>query len=208
MLAKIGVLDLRILHLGMQSGGNFDEQNLESSDLKDLGVGRILDTLASLRERNLIDMTQKGKFSVTDTAKELLWSKDVPLWLRILRLLEIKSFNQSEISKYLLEQEDMIQNSLEKLRKNQLVVMEPIRKEEKLEKIFEILQDGKNELEKIEEDGYHNADLVIKDKRNDVEILQTIDQMIRDLQGEDALPDEKKKDFVNRLSLLKDKLGI
>lgn len=208
MLAKIGVLDLKILHLGIQSRGHFDEQNLESSDLKDLGVGRILDTLASLRERKLIDMTQKGKFSVTDTAKELLWSKDVPLWLRILRLLEIKSFNQSEISKYLLEQEDIIQNTLEKLRKNQLVVMEPIRREEKLEKIFEILQDGKEKLEKIEKEGYHKAELVIKDKRNDVEILQTIEQMIMDLQGEDALPDEKKKDFVNRLSILKDKLGI
>ncbi len=212
---KIGLLDLKILYLGIRGESNtFDEHDLEASDIKDAGVGRILDTLASLREKKLVDMTDNGEFCVTNVAKNLLWNKELPLWLRILRLLDIKSFNIDEISKYLVEPIHAAQESIEVLRKNQLILREPIRRKDgKLEKVFEILQEGRDEIKRIEREGYSdNAALLMNNKNqhryHNTEILQLIDELVVEIQNESTLSEDKRHSFVERLSKVKERLGI
>jgi hypothetical protein len=51
--------------LGIKGNGRFNEKDIEQSELKKLGVGRILDQLASLKERkdkiifNLLEIKDK-----------------------------------------------------------------------------------------------------------------------------------------------------
>ena len=42
-MTKLGVVDLEILYLGIKNGENFNERDIENSELKRLEVGRILD---------------------------------------------------------------------------------------------------------------------------------------------------------------------
>ena len=42
-MRKLGTIDLEILELAINENGKFDENNLENSKLKRLGVGKILD---------------------------------------------------------------------------------------------------------------------------------------------------------------------
>lgn len=51
---KLGLVELEMLHLGASLGREFDEKDIEKSNLKKYGVGRILDTLAALKENNFI----------------------------------------------------------------------------------------------------------------------------------------------------------
>ncbi len=43
-MRRLGTTDLEILHLAVSRGGTFNENDLERSSLKRLGVGRILRT--------------------------------------------------------------------------------------------------------------------------------------------------------------------
>ena len=47
-MRKLGTVDLEILNLAIKGKGTFNENNLENSDLKRYGVGKILDALASV----------------------------------------------------------------------------------------------------------------------------------------------------------------
>ena len=40
-MRKLGTIDLEILHLAINENGKFNENNLENSNLKRLGVGKI-----------------------------------------------------------------------------------------------------------------------------------------------------------------------
>jgi len=55
-MRKLGTIDLEILQLAMKENGTFNETNLENSELKRLGVGKLLDSLASLKDRKLISL--------------------------------------------------------------------------------------------------------------------------------------------------------
>jgi hypothetical protein len=81
-MRKLGTIDLEILHLAMNGNGAFNENNLENSELKKQGVGKILDTLASLKDRKMISQNKDGSFSITNLAKEILWSQNVPTWAK------------------------------------------------------------------------------------------------------------------------------
>ena len=97
-MRKLGTIDLEILDLAIKENGTFNENNLENSELKRLGVGKILDSLASLKDRKFLSLNSDGSFSITDIAREILWSANIPIWARILRLLQIKSSSAEEIS--------------------------------------------------------------------------------------------------------------
>ena len=90
-MRKLGTIDLEVLVLAIKEEGTFNEYNLENSDLKRHGVGKLLDTLASLRERKFILLNTNGSYSITQLAREILWSSNIPIWGRVLRLLQIKS---------------------------------------------------------------------------------------------------------------------
>ena len=61
-MRKLGTIDSEILDLAIKEHGTFNENNLENSVLKRLGVGRILDALASLKDRKLISLNSDVLF--------------------------------------------------------------------------------------------------------------------------------------------------
>ena len=156
-MRKIGTIELEILDLAIKEKGTFNETNLENSNLKRLGVGKILDTLAALKDRKMIMLNEDGSFSITDLAKEILWNSKIPLWVRVLRLLQIKSFSMKEISHILEESEEKINPEMEKLRKSQFVLMSPQRINDAIVKVFEILPEGMEEINRTETEGFERT---------------------------------------------------
>lgn len=205
IMRKLGTIDLEILHLAMKEKGTFNENHLENSELKRLGVGKILDSLASLKDRKLISLNSDGSFSITDVAREILWSDNIPIWAKILRLLQIKSCKLDQITDILKISEEKIFDEIEKLRKNQFVLMSPQRQNEKIIKIYEILPEGIQEIDKTETEGFEKINF---DKsKPGIEILSIIDDVIKEIQ-ETQLETSKKENIVRKLTALKEKLQI
>ncbi len=204
-MRKLGTVDLEILNLAMKENGTFNENNLEDSGLKRLGVGRILDALASLKDRKLVSLNSDGSFSITDLAREILWSSNIPTWAKILRLLQIKSCSMEQIVDILRTSEDKLIEDVEKLRKNQFVLMSPQRKEDRLVKVYEILPEGVEKIDRTEVDGFDSTNF---DKSKPaVEILSLVDEIVKEIQ--DSQMDQLKKDSISKkLSELKDRLKI
>lgn len=138
---KLDQIDLAFLHLAVSNNGIFDEQDLAKSDLAYLGVGRTLDKLAHLKEKGLIELSGSS-FIITDTARQILWDQTTPLKTRILRLLQIKSFEESDLVKYLLESPDTVRTNVDELRKDGLLIFTTIKKDDRLIQICEIMQEG------------------------------------------------------------------
>ena len=204
-MRKLGTVDLQVLHLAIKENGTFNENNLENSELKRLGVGRVLDALASLKDRKLVSLNSDGSFSITDLAREILWSNNIPTWAKILRLLQIKSCSMEQIADILRTSEDKLKEDVEKLRKNQFVLMSPQRQEGKLFKIYEILPDGVEEIDKTEMGGFNNTNF--DEPKPEVEILSLIDEIAKIIQ--DSQIDQSEKDSITgKLSKLKDRLKI
>jgi hypothetical protein len=203
-MRKLGTIDLEILHLAINENGTFNENNLENSELKKLGVGKILDTLASLKDRKMISQNNDGSFSITNLAKEILWSQNVPVWAKILRLLQIKSCTLNQIIMILKISEDKLINELEELRKNQFVLMSPQRKEEKIIKVYEILSEGIEKIDSTETKGFNNINSKLK---SEVGIFSIIDEIIKEIQ-ESQIEETKKDIITEKLVTLKNKLEI
>ncbi len=176
-MRKLGTVDLEILQLAIKENGTFNETNLENSELNRLGTGKILDTLASLKDRKFVSMNSNGSFSITELAREILWSDNIPTWAKILRLLQIKSCSMKQVIDILRISEDKLVEDIEKLRKNQFVLMAPQRLDEKLVKIYEILPEGIEEIDKTETDGFNNTSF--EDAKSEVEILSLIDEITK-----------------------------
>jgi len=204
-MRKLGTVDLEVLHLAIKENGTFNENNLANSELKRLGVGRILDALASLKDRKLVLLNSDGSFSITDLAREILWSNNVPTWAKILRLLQIRSCSMEQIADILRTSEDKLMEDVEKLRKNQLVLMSPQRQEGKLVKVYEILSEGVEVIDKTETEGFNSTNF--DEPKPDGEILSLIDEIVKEIQ--DSQIDQSEKDSITgKLSKLKDRLEI
>jgi len=204
-MRKLGTIDLQILDLAIKENGTFNENNLENSELKRLGVGRILDALASLKDRKMVSLNSDGSFSITDIAREILWSNNIPTWAKILRLLQIKSCSMKQMVDILRISEDRLMEDVEKLRKSQFVLMSPQRKEDRLVKVYEILPEGIEEIDKTETVGFDNTNF--DEFKPGVEILSMIDEIVKEIQ--DFEMDQSKKDSITeKLSKLKDRLKI
>ena len=204
-MRKIGTIGLEILDLAIKEKGTFNETNLENSNLKRLGVGKILDNLAGLKDRKMIMLNDDGSFSITDLAREILWNSKIPLWARILRLLQIKSCSMKEISEILEESEEEISQKMEKLRKSQFVLMSPQRVNEVIIKIFEILPEGIEEIDKTETEGFEKINFE-KDNQS-IEILSIIDEIQKEIQ-DSQMEFAQKESIVKKLVELKNKLEI
>jgi len=204
-MRKLGTVDLEILHLAINENGTFNENNLENSDLKRLGVGKILDSLATLKDRKMISLNSNGSFSITEFAREILWSKNIPKWAKILRLLQIKSCNMEQISDILKIPKMEASEEIEKLRKSQFVLMSPQRQEEKIVKVFEILPDGVKEIDMTETEGFDK--IKFGEIKPEIEILSRVDEIIKEIQNTQL--EQTKKDIITKkLSELKNKLEI
>ena len=203
-MTKLGLIDLQLLHLGIKGNGNFNEKDIENSELKRLGVGRILDALASLKDRRLINLNSDGSFFITDLAKHTLWDEQIPTWVKILRLLEIKSCSSEAISDFLKKPEIKLIDEIEKLRKNQLILMSPLRQESKIIKMYEILPEGIEKIKKIEETGFQND--ILEEKKPRIEIFELIDQIRKEISEESEF--NNKKSIILKLDQIKEKLKI
>lgn len=203
-MRKLGTIDLEILHVAINENGTFNENNLENSELKKLGVGKILDTLASLKDRKMISQNNDGSFSITDLAKEILWSQNVPIWAKILRLLQIKSCTLNQMIMILKTSEEKLIYELEKLRKNQFVLMSPQRKEGKIIKVYEILSEGIEKIDSTETKGFNNIN---SKGKSEIGIFSIIDEIIKEIQ-ESQIEETKKDIITEKLVTLKNKLEI
>jgi hypothetical protein len=204
-MRKLGTIDLEMLYLAIKEKGSFNENNLENSELKRHGVGKILDTLASLKDRKFISLNSDGSFSITKLAREILWSSNIPVWGRILRLLQIKSCNLNQIIEILGIPEEKIMDEVEELRKNQFILMSPQRQDDKLIKIYEILPEGIQEIDQTETKGFNQ--IRFEGKKPTGEILQILDDIIREIQNLE-IDQTKKENIVNKVYVIKNKLEI
>ena len=204
-MRKLGTIDLEILHLAVNENGTFNENNLENSKLKRLGVGKILDSLATLKDRKMLSLNKDGSFSITELAREILWSENIPTWAKILRLLQIKSCNIDQIEDILKISRSGLAEDIEKLRKNQFVLMSPQRIEEKIIKVYEILPEGVEEIDKTESEGFNNVNF--GEIKPEIEILSIVDEVIKEIQ-DSQLEEIKKNTIIKKLSKLKSKLEI
>ena len=204
-MRKLGTIDLEILHLAIKEKGTFNENSLENSELKRHGVGKILDTLASLKDRKFISLNKDGSFSITELAREILWSSNIPTWAKILRLLQIKSCNLNQIIEIIGMSENEIIAEIEKLRKNEFLLMSPQRQENKLIKIYEILPDGINEVDKTETEGFNK--IKFGEIKSNGGILEIIDEIKKDVQNI-SNSEIEKDNIIKKLNNLKNKLEI
>jgi len=204
-MRKLGTIDLEILQLAIKENGTFNETNLENSELKRLGVGKLLDSLASLKDRKLISLNMDGSFSITEFAKEILWSDNIPVWAKILRLLQIKSCNMEQITDILRLSKVELLESIEKLRKSQFVLMSPQRQEGKIIKVYEILPEGIEEIDKTDSEGFDKINF--EELKSGREILGLIDEIVKKIQDSEMNQGEKETILV-KLSKLKEKLEI
>jgi hypothetical protein len=152
----------------------------------------------------MISQNKDGSFSITNLAKEILWSQNVPTWAKILRLLQIKSCTLNQIIRILKISEDKLINELEGLRKNQFVLMSPQRKEEKIIKVYEILPEGIEKIDNTETKGFSSISSKETSKGG---IFSIIDEIKKDIQ-ESQIDEIKKDSIIKKLSKLKDKLEI
>ena len=204
-MRKLGTIDLEILFLAIKEKGTFDENNLENSELKKYGVGKILDTLASLKDRKFISLNSNGSFSITELARGILWSNNIPIWGKVLRLLQIKSCSFKQIIEIIGMPEDKIIVEIEKLRKNQMILMSPQRKDEKLIKIYEILPEGIQEIDKTEIEGFDKIKFnKLKSNQEVSDIIKEVTKEIKKLEIE-----QTSKDIIlKKVDDLKEKLEI
>jgi hypothetical protein len=204
-MRKLGTIDLEVLNLAIKENGTFDETHLENSQLKRHGVGKILDTLASLKDRKFIFLNKNGSFSITELAREILWSENIPIWARILRLLQIKSCSLEQIKNTIQTSEEKMNKEIINLRKNQLILMSPQRQDDKLIKIYEILPEGINEIDKTETEGFDK--IKFGDSIHNIEILQTVDELEEQIEKL-QIPSTEKENIKNKINNLKNKLKI
>jgi hypothetical protein len=204
-MRKLGTIDLEMLNLAIKENGTFNENNLENSELKKHGVGKILDTLASLKDRKFISLNNDGSFSITPLAQEILWSNKIPIWARILRLLQIKSCNLKEIIDIIQESKEKSITEIEKLRKNQLILMSPQRKQGKVIKIYEILPEGIDQIDKTETEGFENVKF--KDSKYNIEILETINELDKQIEKL-QISNIEKEDIKIKINDLRNQLKI
>ncbi|MDH3611120.1 MAG: hypothetical protein OEM79_05090 [Nitrosopumilus sp.] len=204
-MTKLNFIDLQILYLGIKNEGKFDEKDIEESDLKNLGVGRLLDQLASLKERNLIQINKDGSFLVTKHARHILWDDQIPIWIKILRILEIKSQDIKKIASFLLLLQEDIEPEIEDLRKRQLVLMSPLRKETGIVKMYEIMQEGIELIKKAQTEGFQSK---LNVGKSQIEIGGIIEETIQEINSLQGISDIKKEKIVSNLLQIKNNLEI
>lgn len=230
----LGTIDLEILHLAVTSDGRISESDLEHSALKRLGVGRLLDGLASLRDRDLLKLDSgNGAFYATDKARGMLWDQDTPLETRILRLLEIQSGSIPYIAKtLLLDDSKTLTDTLRMLQEGGFVMMStqirggsgnggnggarhsnaPDTYAGRPERVYEILPDGIKIAENTEfwqtRDGGAGTrcENAGAASTGAAHILRTIDDVSRMISASDTIGAEEKRAITQKISGLRDAL--
>ena len=148
-------------------------------------------------------MNSDGSFSITHAARHILWDNAIPIWVRILKILEIKSQPVEKISIFLEIPREQIEKEIEQLRKQQLVLMSPLRDERGLIKFYEILPEGIEELEKAQKE---TSTRESKEAKPQDEILGITTELIREIKDLHEISDEKKQNLISKLNQIKENL--
>lgn len=201
-MLNLTITDLQILNLGIIGNGRFDENDIAKSDLSKLGVGRILDQLASLKERNLIDMNKDGSFSITKEATSILWNSQTPTELKILKILEIGPQMSQRLTSILLSTQEKIEKSLEELRKNHLILMSTVKNEMGIVKMYEILPEGAEYLERPTPEKNQMSSDSKKNSKN----VQILENIIGKISGLTKFSEEEKTEIISSLKKIKENL--
>jgi len=197
------MVDLQILHLAIIGNGKFNETDIAKSELNKLGVGRILDQLASLKERNLIDMNKEGSFLITEDGRKILWGKQTPLQIKILRILNVVPQMVQNLGMLLTYPESQIQNTVEDLQKNHLIVMSTVKNDLGIVKMYEILPEGIEYLENVDKGTIQDIS-ELNQHMEDIEILQNT---IKEIKNLNTLTENIKTKIISNLSQVKKNLG-
>ena len=203
-MRRLGTVDLEILHLAVTRGGTFDEKDMEGSQLKRLGVGKILDTLGSLKDRKFIRLNGDGSFSITPVAREILWG-DIPSWARILRLLQTRSCSMGEITDILRLQEPEVTEQVERLRQSQYVLMSPQRRDGAVVRTYEILPEGAEVIDRAETEGFEST--VFGEPAPGAEISEMINGIEDAVRGS-SMDAAERDAVIARLSELRTRLDV
>lgn len=199
-VAKQGKTDLDWLHLAVSRNGCFDEKDIGSSPLGRMGTGAILDHLASMIERGLLKSSGGGRFCITDGTRESLWSNSVPLWVRILRVLDMTPLTLSGMAAYLGEPAETVSRDAERLRREGMVVMVPVRDGHGILRTFEILPGGSEELGRLGTGPFpetrHGGSTA-------QQLLANVEEIVRGL----AIDEAVRSDVISKLEQVRAKIG-
>jgi len=146
-------MDLEILNQTRKSKNGITPENIIQQDDFTPGIWKLVDKFASLQEKNLLTKNKEGLFVLTKTGMTSFWDIESPLWLNLLKLLCIKPLSDAECARYLDEAFPAVQQALDMIRKKGFVLMSPLRKKEKLLKMFEILPEGVEQLTQFKKGG-------------------------------------------------------
>jgi len=182
-------MDLEILYQAKKSKNGITPEAISKQDVFTPGVWELVDKFATMQEKNLIIKNKEGLFVLTKNGMNTFWDIESPLWLNLLKLLRIKPFSDTECAMYLEEPIPAVQQALDMIRKKGYVLMAPLRKEEKLLKMYEILPEGVEQLS--------------KSKKSGLSFVKSGDKLVVELEDGEGILYEIIDDLVNPLRMVK-----
>ncbi len=182
-------IDLEILYRAKKSKNGISPENISQPDVFTPGIWELADKFATLQEKKLLSKSDEGLFKITKAGINTFWHTESPLWMNLLKLLRIKPLSDKECAIYLEEPIPAVQQALEMIREKGYVVMTPLRKDQKLLKMFEILPKG---VEQLKTAGRYNL-LTIK----------LGDKLVVELENGEGILYEIIDDLVNPLRMIK-----
>ncbi len=188
-MSNIDYMDLEILYQAKKSKNGITPEAISKQDVFTPGVWELVDKFATMQEKNLIIKNKEGLFLLTKNGMNTFWDIESPLWLNLLKLLRIKPFSDTECAMYLEEPIPAVQQALDMIRKKGYVLMAPLRKEEKLLKMYEILSEGVEHLS--------------KSKKSGLSFVKSGDKLVVELEDGEGILYEIIDDLVNPLRMVK-----
>lgn len=182
-------MDLEILYQSKKSKNGIDPEDVNKQDVFTPGVWELVDKFTALQEKNLLTKNKESLFELTKKGMNTFWDIESPLWLNLLKLLRIKPFSDTECAMYLEEPIPAVQQALDMIRKKEYVLMAPLRKEEKLLKMFEIMPEGVEQLSKSRKSGFS--------------FVKSGDKLVVELEDGNGILYEIINDLVNPLRMVK-----
>jgi DNA-binding PadR family transcriptional regulator len=182
-------MDLEILYQAKKSKNGINPEALSQQDVFTPGVWELVDKFAALQEKNLLTKNKEGLFVLTKKGMNTFWDIESPLWLNLLKLLRVKPFSDTECARYLQEPIPAVQQALDMIRKKGYVLMSPLRKDEKLLKMYEIMPEGVEQLSKSKNSGLY--------------VVKSGDKLVVELDDGEGILYEIIDDLVNPLRMVK-----
>ena len=182
-------LDLEILYQARKSKNGISPETVSKQDVFTPGIWELVDKFAVLQEKNLLTQSKEGLMMITKKGINTFWNVESPLWLNLLKLLQLKPFTAKDMVMYLGEPLPAAQQALEMIRKKGFVIMSQLRKENQLLQMYEILPEGLEQL--------------AASKPSGLSIVKLGDKLIVTLDNGEGILYEIIDDLVNPLRMIR-----